>query len=64
MKKYIVFAENTTFYSLEVEANSADEAIKIAESSDGGEWTEDCSGKWIINEELTCEKHNDKENLV
>jgi hypothetical protein len=54
--KYIVFAENTTFYSMEVEAKSADEANKIAEESDGGDWTEDCTGKWIVNDELTHKK--------
>lgn len=54
--KYIVFAENTTYYWMEVEANSADEANKIAEESDGADWTEDYSGKWIVNDELTCRK--------
>ena len=54
--KYIVFAENTTYYSMEVEANSADEANKIAEESDGGDWTEDSSSKWLVNDELTCRK--------
>jgi hypothetical protein len=54
--KYIVFAENTTFYSMEVEAKSADEANKIADESDGGDWTEDCSGKWNVREELTHRK--------
>ena len=54
--KYIVFAENTAYYSMEVEAKSADEANKIAEESDGGDWTEDCTGKWIVRDELTCRK--------
>lgn len=64
MKKYIVFAENTTYYSIEVEANSVEEAHKIAEESDGADWTEDASGKWLIQEELTHEKYNDKEIQV
>lgn len=54
--KYIVYAENTTYYWMEVEANSLDEANKIAEESDGADWTEDSSGKWIVNDELTCRK--------
>jgi len=52
-KKYVVFAECTSYYSMEIEASSADEANQIAEESDGGEWTEDSNGKWIINDELT-----------
>ena len=65
MKKYKVYAENTTYYSLEVEANSIEEANKIAEDSDGGEWTEDSYGKWIISDDLTHEAHNEnKEEKV
>lgn len=63
MKKYVVFAENTSYYSLAVEANSEDEAIKIAEASDGGEWTEDGCGKWIIDEELTHEITNEENKI-
>jgi hypothetical protein len=54
--KYIVFAENTTYYSIEVDAKSADEANKIADESDGGDWTENGCGKWIVNDELTMRK--------
>lgn len=63
MKKYIVFAECTSYYSMEVEATSEDEAHRIAEESDGGEWTEDSNGRWTINYELTTQLANKEERV-
>ena len=51
MKKYKFLAENTTYYSLEVEAPNLEEARKIADESDGSEWNEDGCGKWLIEDE-------------
>ena len=55
MKKFKLFAQNTTYYSMEVNAESIEEAHKIAEDSCGSQWSEDCAGKWIIEEDLTEE---------
>ena len=40
---------------MEVNAESIEEAHKIAEDSCGSQWSEDCAGKWIIEEDLTEE---------
>ena len=51
MKKYKVTASYLTFCTLEIEANSEDEAWDIARETDGGDFecTEDLND-WSINE--------------
>jgi len=51
--KFKLFAKNTTYYSMEVEAENINDALKIAENSCGSQWREDCVGDWIIEDELT-----------
>lgn len=55
MKTFRVFAECTNYYSIEVKARNAEEAYRIAYESDGGEWTDNGCGKWIIEEDLIHE---------
>ncbi len=49
MPKYEVVAEKTQYYSLEVEAATAEEAFEIAKNSDIDEWSED-NVEWYQNE--------------
>lgn len=44
--KYRVWAESISYVYLEVEANSEDEALQIAEDADGGEFTDSGNGDW------------------
>jgi hypothetical protein len=50
MKKYIITASSITYYTLEVEADSYDEARDIAYNADGGDFTQDGMGDWEIVE--------------
>lgn len=51
-KKYRVWAKMTSYSYLDVEAKSEDEAINIANETDGGEFipttSEDSAGDWKI----------------
>lgn len=47
-KTYRVLATMETDLYLDVEANSKEEAIEIAESTDGGEFIEDGGGSWNV----------------
>jgi hypothetical protein len=49
MPKWSVVAERTQYYSLEVEAATAEEAFEIAKNSDIDEWSED-NVEWYQNE--------------
>lgn len=49
MPKWNVVAEKTQYYSLEVEADTAEEAFEIAKNSDIDEWSED-NVEWYQNE--------------
>jgi len=48
MKTYIVYAERTTLEKTEVEANSAEEAQKIAFESENAYWESDEDIDWQI----------------
>ena len=50
MKKYRVWAKCISYCWLDVEANSEDEAMEMAEEADGGEYEESPHGDWIIVE--------------
>ncbi len=57
--KYIVNAEMVTNCYLEVEANNEEEALAIAENTDGGEFVTDDdpnSGSWIITDAVLKEE--------
>lgn len=49
MPKFNVVAERTQYYSLEVEASTAEEAFEIAKNTDIDEWAED-NVEWYQNE--------------
>ena len=49
MPKYEVVNEKTTYYSIVVEAESAEEAFEIAKNTDIDEWAED-NVEWYQNE--------------
>ena len=50
MKKYRVWAKSISYCWLDVEADSEDEAMEIAEEADGGEYEESPYGDWIVTE--------------
>jgi hypothetical protein len=50
MPKYIVTASYITYCTMEVEAESQDEAWDIARAADGGDFTEDNSTDWEVVE--------------
>lgn len=43
--KYIAYARSIGYVKIEIEADNIDEAIAIAEDTDGGEWIE-YDGGW------------------
>lgn len=47
-KTYRVLATMETDLYLDVEANSKEEAIEIAEAADGGDFIEDGGGSWNV----------------
>jgi hypothetical protein len=55
MKKFIITASSITYYTLEVEADSLEEAQDHARGADGGDFEQDGIGDWEIVEvrELT-----------
>ena len=48
--KWKVWAECTTYAYLEVEADSKEEALRIAGETDGGDFTPNEEGDWEITE--------------
>lgn len=48
MAKFRVYAESTSNYYIEVEAENEEQAKEIAENTDGGDFIEDGSGSWDI----------------
>lgn len=50
MKKYIITASSITYYTLEIEADSLEEAQDHARAADGGDFTQDGMGDWEIVE--------------
>lgn len=51
--KFKFHASYTEYLSLEVEAESLEDAREIAEKSCGGDWERDFSGDWVIEHDLT-----------
>lgn len=50
MKKYIITASSITYYTLEIEAESLEEAQDHARTADGGDFWQDGIGDWEIVE--------------
>lgn len=50
MKKFKVYAESVSYFVLEVDAESEEEAHKIAKNADGGDFAFDCDGEWEITD--------------
>jgi hypothetical protein len=48
MKKYQVTASSITYYTLEIEAESQEDAFLIAKAADGGDFEPDGFGDWEI----------------
>ena len=48
MKKYRITASSISYYTLEVEAESEDEAWRIGKDADGGDFSPDGDGDWDI----------------
>ncbi len=48
MARYAVVATITSYAKLTVNAESEEEALRIAEETDGGEFTPDPDGEWDI----------------
>lgn len=46
MKKFKVIASSITYYKIEIEAETEDEAWQIAKDTDGGEFKEIALGDW------------------
>ena len=46
--KYIITASSISYYKLEVEADSSDEAWQIGKDADGGDFKEIGLGDWEI----------------
>lgn len=56
--KFTVYYSSIQWYSADVEANSFDEAERLADEMDGGDFVEDpCSGDWEL-EMITDENGN------
>ena len=55
MAKYRVWAESISYVYLDVEANSEDEALQIADDADGGEFTDSGQGAWEMGEAFEIE---------
>ena len=50
VKKFMAVAEMVTYCTVEIEAETADEAFAIAKSMDGGDFEATDSGAWQIIE--------------
>lgn len=50
MKKYQVTASSISYFTLEIEAENAEEAFLIAKATDGGSFEPDGFGDWSIND--------------
>lgn len=48
MKKYRITASSISYYTLEVEAESEDEAWRIGKDADGSDFSPDGDGDWDI----------------
>jgi hypothetical protein len=50
MKLYKVKASYITYLSIDIEANSAEQAREIAKDMDGGDFNIDCYSDWSIDD--------------
>ena len=55
MAKYRVWAQSISDVYLDVEAESEEEAMKIAEEADGGDFIDDGMGDWIFGSVVELE---------
>jgi hypothetical protein len=62
--KFRFHAHYTEYLSLEVEAESLEDAREIAEKSCGGNWERDFSGDWVIDHDLTINLTEKAASLV
>lgn len=46
--KYIITASSISYYKLEVEADSSDEAWQIGKDADGSDFSRDGDGDWEV----------------
>jgi hypothetical protein len=46
--KYIITASSISYYKLEVEADSSDEAWQIGKDADGSDFSPDGDGDWEV----------------
>lgn len=56
MKTYRILASYTVYCSMEVEAESADEAREMAYEADGGDFDSDEHGDWNIDDVIELEQ--------
>ncbi len=49
-KKYHVVMQSVEYYGIDVEAYDEDEAMELAENTDGGEFVFECNTPWEIDE--------------
>lgn len=59
-KRFKVYARSDCYYTIEVEAENAEEAIRIAEDTDGGEFDECESNDYAWNIERAEELDYDE----
>jgi hypothetical protein len=50
MNKYKVTASSLSYYTLEVEAESEDEAFALGKEADGGSFEPEGEGDWVITD--------------
>ena len=55
MKTYRILASYTTYCSMEIEAENADEAREIAYEADGGDFKSNEFGDWNIDDVIELE---------
>jgi hypothetical protein len=48
MNKYKITASSLSYYTLEIEAESEDEAFALGKEADGGSFKPDGLGDWVI----------------
>lgn len=53
MKKFRITASYETYLYLDVVADTLEQALQVAEDSDGGEWTEYDHGDWEIDQKVS-----------
>jgi SOS-response transcriptional repressor LexA len=48
MNKYLVTASSISYFTLEIEAESVDEAFQLGKEADGSDFARDGEGDWVI----------------